>query len=105
MAVVIVLSIGKPVGILLFSWLAVCSGAAKLPEGISCSMLAAGEVLVDIGFTMSLFIAELALDGRLLETAKIGILTASALCAVVGVALLLWLTTKPAQRESEPNPT
>ena len=47
-------------GIALFSWLAIRAGLAKLPEGVSWRVLAAGGVLAGIGFTMSLFIAELA---------------------------------------------
>jgi NhaA family Na+:H+ antiporter len=100
MAVVVGLCVGKPVGIVLFSWVAVRAGLAKLPEGMSWGILAAGGVLAGIGFTMALFIAGLALSERLLFAAKIGILTGSALCAVLGLALLLWLLPKPAQAGS-----
>jgi NhaA family Na+:H+ antiporter len=103
-AVVIGLCVGKPVGILLFSWLAIRAGLAKLPDGISWSMLAAGGVLAGIGFTMSLFIAGLALSEHLLVAAKVGILTASALCAVLGLGLLLWLTRKNPVAETDPSP-
>ena len=99
-AVVVGLCVGKPVGIVLISWLAVRTGLAKLPEGVSWGILAAGGVLAGIGFTMSLFIAGLALSEPLLLAAKIGILTGSALCAVLGLALLLWLLPKPAQAGS-----
>ena len=100
MAVVVGLCVGKPVGIVLISWLAVRTGLAKLPEGVSWGILAAGGVLAGIGFTMSLFIAGLALSEPLLLAAKIGILTGSALCAVLGSALLLWLLPRPAQTGS-----
>jgi Na+:H+ antiporter, NhaA family len=99
-AIVVGLCVGKPVGIVLFSWLTVRTGLAKLPEGISWGILAAGGVLAGIGFTMSLFIAGLALSERLLFAAKIGILTGSVLSAVLGFALLLWLLPKPAQTGS-----
>jgi NhaA family Na+:H+ antiporter len=99
-AVVVGLCVGKPVGIVLISWLAVRTGLAKLPEGVSWGILAAGGVLAGIGFTMSLFIAGLALSEPLLLAAKIGILTGSALCAVLGSALLLWLLPRPAQTGS-----
>jgi NhaA family Na+:H+ antiporter len=99
-AVVVGLAVGKPLGIVLFSCLAVCAGLAKLPEGVSWGILAAGGVLAGIGFTMSLFIAGLALSEQLLDAAKIGILSGSGLCAVLGMALLLWLLPKPAQRDS-----
>jgi NhaA family Na+:H+ antiporter len=100
MAVVVGLCVGKPVGIVLFSWLAVRTGLAKLPEGISWGILAAGGVLAGIGFTMSLFIAGLALSDPLLLAAKIGILTGSAVCAVLGLALLLWLLPRREQTGS-----
>jgi len=100
MAVVVGLCVGKPVGIVLFSWLAVRTGLAKLPEGVSWGILAAGGVLAGIGFTMSLFIAGLALSEPLLLAAKIGILTGSVLSAVLGFSLLLWLLPKPTQTGS-----
>ncbi len=102
-AVLIALCIGKPLGVLLLSWLAVRSGTARLPDGISWSILAAGGVLAGIGFTMSLFIAELALSDRLLVAAKVGILTGSALCAVLGLTLLFWLTAEQAGTKTEPH--
>jgi NhaA family Na+:H+ antiporter len=46
------LGIGKPLGIVLFGWLTVRAGLAKLPDGVSWSILAAGGVLAGIGFTM-----------------------------------------------------
>jgi NhaA family Na+:H+ antiporter len=85
------LFIGKPVGVVLLSFFAVRIGLAKLPQGVSWAALAAGGVLAGIGFTMALFIAGLALEGELLEAAKVGILGASAAAAVVGTALLYYL--------------
>jgi NhaA family Na+:H+ antiporter len=85
------LLLGKPVGIVLLSFLAVRLGLARLPHGVSWSVLAAGGVLAGIGFTMALFIAGLALDGELLSAAKVGVLGASAVAAVVGTSLLRWL--------------
>jgi len=102
MAIMVGLCVGKPVGIVLFSWLAVRAGVAKLPEGISWVVLSAGGVLAGIGFTMSLFIAGLAFSESLLDAAKVGILTGSALCAMLGLALLLWLMPKPAQAGLKP---
>ncbi len=87
-AVMVGLVVGKPLGILLAAWLAVRSGLAKLPAGVSWVVLAAGGVLAGIGFTMSLFIAGLALSQDLLDAAKIGILSASALAALLGMILL-----------------
>jgi len=99
-AVAIGLCVGKPVGIVLFSWIAVKLGLAKLPTGVSWPMLAAGGVLAGIGFTMALFIAGLALTDELLDAAKIGILLGSAASAVVGMVLLVRLL--PRHRHSEP---
>ncbi len=83
------LVVGKPLGIGLFSWLAVKSGLASLPEGVTWTMIIGGGFLAGIGFTMALFVAGLALDGELLDTAKVGILAASALSALAGMALLM----------------
>ncbi|UCF90074.1 MAG: Na+/H+ antiporter NhaA [Desulfobacterales bacterium] len=94
---------GKPIGIVLFSWLAVKTGLAKLPAGIGWGALTGGGFLAGIGFTMALFIASLALSGELLDAAKVGILGGSVLAATAGVILLLWFLPKssPAERGSE----
>ncbi len=97
-AIMVGLGIGKPVGIVLFSCCTVGAGVAKLPEGVTWRILAAGGVLAGIGFTMSLFIAGLALTEEHLNAAKIGILSGSALCAVLGTALLYWLLPRPAPK-------
>ena len=88
------LVIGKPVGIVLFAWLAVRIGVAALPEGVTWRVVAAGGCLAGIGFTMAIFIASLALEGNMLTAAKVGILGASALAAVLGVTLLLLFLPK-----------
>ncbi|HXG28713.1 MAG TPA: Na+/H+ antiporter NhaA [Nevskiales bacterium] len=95
LAVAAGLVIGKPVGIVLLSWLAVRLGLAALPAGVGWGALAAGGVLAGIGFTMALFIAGLAFEGTQLDAAKIGVLAASALCATAGMLMLLWLLPKP----------
>jgi NhaA family Na+:H+ antiporter len=82
------LVIGKPVGIALFSWIAVRAGFARLPEGVGWPALIGGGALAGIGFTMALFVAGLALEGPALEAAKVGILGASALAAAIGMAVL-----------------
>src|SRR5262249_3994465 len=88
-AVMLGLLIGKPVGIVLLSWIAVRAGLAKLPDGVGWKALVGAGCLAGIGFTMALFIASLALTGPLLSTAKIGILSGSVLSAAVGMVLLL----------------
>ncbi len=88
-AVVLGLVVGKPVGIVAFSWLAVKVGWARLPEGITWRVLTAAGFLAGIGFTMALFIAGLALSGDGLDTAKVGVLVGSAISGVLGVALMI----------------
>jgi Na+:H+ antiporter, NhaA family len=65
------LVIGKPLGILLFSWVAVRVGLAVLPQGIGWGAVTGGGFLTRIGFTMALFIAGLALEGDTLDIAKV----------------------------------
>jgi NhaA family Na+:H+ antiporter len=88
------LVVGKPVGIVAFSFIAVRTGLAALPRGIGWGVLFGGGILTGIGFTMALFVAGLALDGPMLDAAKVGILGASVLAAVLGMALLTWLRPK-----------
>jgi len=59
------LVVGKPVGIVVFAWIAVRAGLARLPAGVGWGAVAAGGALAGIGFTMSLFIAGLALPPEL----------------------------------------
>ena len=88
-AVVLGLVAGKPIGILLVSWLALKAGLAQLPEGVTWRHMAGGSFLAGIGFTMALFVAGLAFaDDSLLRSAKVGVLLASAASAVVGMAIL-----------------
>jgi NhaA family Na+:H+ antiporter len=94
-AVIAGLFIGKPAGILFFSWIAVRTGLARLPEGVNWGALTGGGFLAGIGFTMALFIASLALEGDVLDAAKVGILAASFLSAVAGVVLLLLFLPRP----------
>jgi NhaA family Na+:H+ antiporter len=80
---------GKQLGITLFAWLAVKSGISELPEGTSWRHVYGAGWLAGIGFTMSLFISDLAFsDGSLVETAKLGILLASLVAGVVGWAII-----------------
>ncbi len=86
------LLVGKPVGVLVFSWLATRLGWASLPDGVGWSSMAGASFLAGIGFTMSLFVGSLAFEeGGLLDQAKLGVLSASVLAAVLGLALLGWV--------------
>lgn len=101
-AVLLGLAVGKPVGILLFSWLAIALRIAELPTGVGWRHLTAGGMLTGIGFTMALFIAGLALDDPLLRAAKLGVLIGSVISAVSGMLLFLLAATKT---ESAPSST
>ena len=96
------LVLGKPIGIVLFSVLFVKMGLARLPAGVSWAALVGGGFLGGIGFTMALFIAGLALEGPLLDSAKIGILCASAVAGAVGYLILLVVLPKHAPAQSGP---
>ncbi len=89
------LVIGKPLGIVLFSVVAVRLGLAVLPRGVTWGSVTGGGFLAGIGFTMALFISGLALEGELLDAAKVGVLGASAVAATIGMVLLNWLLPKP----------
>ena len=95
-AVFVGFALGKPIGVLTFSWLAVVSQIAIRPPDLSWRLLARGGLLAGIGFTMSLFIANLAFSRSLIDSAKLGIFLASIFSAVAGLALLMWL---PAHRK------
>lgn len=90
LAVFIGFSLGKPIGVLTFSWLALRSGIATRPPDLGWGLIAGGGLLAGIGFTMALFIANLAFDPALIDSAKLGIFLASIVSAVAGVALLTW---------------
>lgn len=83
------LVIGKPLGVLAFTWLAVRIGARRADD-LTWPLLVAGSFLTGIGFTMSLFIADLAFAPTMLNAAKIGILIASIVSASAGILTLAW---------------
>jgi NhaA family Na+:H+ antiporter len=84
------LVLGKPIGIALFSWLATRSRIASMLDGVSWRQVVGVGMLGGIGFTMSLFIANLAFgDAPAVETAKVGILAASVTSAIAGVVVLI----------------
>lgn len=101
-AILIGFAVGKPVGVLSFCWLAVRSGIAIRPPELNWVSLAGGGVLAGIGFTMALFIANLAFSESLIGSAKLGILLASAVSAVAGLALLTWATAGSARAAPAP---
>jgi len=90
--VVVGLVMGKPVGILLATWLAVRLKWCALPTGVSYRQVGVIGCLGGIGFTMSIFISQLAFaDQAELVTAKVAILIGSGIAAVVGLIAGRWL--------------
>ncbi len=82
------LVLGKPIGILAFSWLATRVGVATLPRGVTWPQVAVVGIVAGIGFTMSIFIAALAFPkGTNLETSKVGILISSGVAALLAYGL------------------
>lgn len=104
LAVAAALVIGKPLGIVAFSWAAVAAGFAQLPTGVNWRILLGASCLAGIGFTMSLFIAGLAFEGDLLTAGKIGALAGSAVSALFGMGLLL-SSLPPARTSVDADPS
>lgn len=96
-AIIAGLVLGKFIGIFSFSWLCIKAKLAPLPEDTTWAQMAAVSVLGGIGFTVSLFIANLTFDdgdvylSQILNNAKLGILVGSFLAGFLGW-LLLYLT-------------
>lgn len=92
---------GKPIGVMAASFLAVKLRLADLPRGVTWKHLHGAAWLAGIGFTMSLFIANLAFAGSVefLDEAKLGILSASGIASAIGLTVLLISYRKPAQTE------
>ncbi len=85
LGVVLGLVLGKQVGVTVFTWLAVTLARAERPEGVSWSQIYGGACLAGIGFTMSMFVDQLAFsDPANVDRAKIGILIASVVAAGMG---------------------
>jgi Na+:H+ antiporter, NhaA family len=92
------LLLGKPIGIAGFSALGILFGIAKLPEGVNTTKLIGMGLLAGIGFTMSIFITNLAFSANdeLIQSSKVAVLIASILAAILG-----WLVLKTSLNKSE----
>jgi NhaA family Na+:H+ antiporter len=92
------LFVGKPLGVLALVFIAVKLKVGQLPDGLAWKHVAGLGALAGIGFTMSLFIGELAFrrEPAALDSAKLGVLAGSLGSAVLGAALLL-LASRPAR--------
>lgn len=86
------LVVGKPIGILLASAVAVAAGLCRLPPGLAWRHVAGAGLLGGIGFTMSIFITNLAFAGNaaLIDASKMAILVASSVAGMAGLAWLRW---------------
>ncbi len=98
------LVLGKPIGVLLFSYVAVALGIASLPKGLKWKHIIGAGMLAGIGFTMSIFIAILAFDNpAYVATAKISIIAASLIAAVAGLIFLKMVLKRKFSEEEEDN--
>ena len=103
--IILGLVVGKLAGITLFAWLAVRLGLCSLPTDLRWPQLAGGAGIAGIGFTVSLFITELAFAGQALEApAKVAILLASVLAAVLG-AVVVYLSAGRGTSSASPPPS
>ena len=100
LAVMLGLIIGKFVGVFSFSWIAVRLGVVKLPANTTWKAFASVCVICGIGFTVSMFIADLSYAGlgaegaALLDQAKLGVLVGSVVSALLGCVLLNYTLPK-----------
>jgi NhaA family Na+:H+ antiporter len=85
---------GKPIGVLLFSAVAVKLRLAIRPDDLPWNVLGAGAVLTGIGFTMALFVADQAFRPDHLDTVKLSIVSASVVSAAAGLIALTYLTPR-----------
>jgi len=101
LGVIFGLAIGKPISVVLFTWLAIRLGVGTLSVGLNWRVITGGGFLAGIGFTMSLFISRLALDNEGdVDVAKAGILVASVVSALIGSILLVQNGRSTKKRQS-----
>jgi NhaA family Na+:H+ antiporter len=94
--IVVGLVVGKPIGVIAACWLTIRLRIGTLPAGITRQHLAVLGVVAGVGFTMSLFVAQLAFTSpQLLAAAKLGVLVASACAAIIGISLGRFLPVVP----------
>ena len=89
LGIIVGLVVGKQIGITLCSWLITKASSAAMPEGVTWPQIYGVGCLAGIGFTMSLFVSELAFKSEaLVGEAKVGILVGSLISAVIGLIVL-----------------
>lgn len=108
LAIIVGLVVGKFIGILSFSWICVKAGWASIPEGCNWKQMASIALLGGIGFTVSLFIADLsfgsgnAIEAEILNNAKLGILIGSLIAGIAGWLILhITLPKEPQPQEGD----
>lgn len=94
------LALGKPIGILSFSWLSLRLHISTRPPALTWRLLLGGSLLGGIGFTMSLFIANVAFSPNLVNSAKVGILIASLGSATAGLTFCYAFLVHPPKLKS-----
>jgi Na+:H+ antiporter, NhaA family len=96
LGVLLGLVVGKSVGVFLFAWAAVRLGVGKMPVGATWRQVGGVAMLAGVGFTVALFVTELAFgSGLLADHAKVGILAASLVAGVLGFAVLRLVSRAP----------
>jgi Na+:H+ antiporter, NhaA family len=99
------LVLGKPLGILLFSWLGIRIGTGEMPNGMTWTALSGAGILAGIGFTVSIFVANLAFETpESVTISKFAVLAASLAAGLTGYLLLKWNSSVAATRHSEESP-
>lgn len=88
LATAVGLAVGKPLGIVAFTWLAVVLKVGAKPRDVTWPMLLGAGMLAGIGFTMALFVAQIAFQDAALNSAKLGVLAGSVVSAIAGLGLL-----------------
>jgi len=102
--IIVGLVLGKPLGIMIFSSLAVALGIASLPKGLKWKHILGSGMLAGIGFTMSIFVAILAFDNPAhVATAKISIIIASLIAAMAGLIYLNMILKRKLKEEEKDN--
>lgn len=98
------LVVGKPLGIFVFSYIGIKLRIATKPKDLSYGHIFATGCLAGIGFTMSIFVANLAYDNQAaIVLSKISILYASLLALIFGICFL-YLSTRPDKIKAQPTP-
>ena len=104
LGIILGLMVGKPMGIIGFTYLANRLGWVKKPDNLSWKHIVGAGVLAGVGFTMSLFISHLAFtELSMIESAKVAILICSLVMGLSGTAFLFWVSRHGGQADSTRN--